>query len=153
MYTEVISIITSSNAFLIEALFYTVWVEFAAKPITRFCRICSSFVAYLWDLRWWPQCLQYAFSHSSPLVLGEKPGQSQPTVPLQCLPWHDTSVHTSLFTSVLEVKEQTPITTTADTINVETAQIIFFIIKYPDSCRAQPLIVIFNWTFYSLWTQ
>lgn len=92
-------------------------VSFHSIPIA-FCEGCTFIVRidYLWFLRWWPQCLQYADFQTSWPVIGEKPEQPHPTVPLQWAPWTATWVWRSVVVELCEllavVNELRPTTVT-----------------------------------------
>ena len=87
---------------------------------------------YLWYWRWWPHRRQYSFCHSEPLVIGENPEQSQPSVYVQCLPSQsacDTSEWwEALFAS--DEKELKPKAAATETTTTATAYIIFFFILH-----------------------
>ena len=95
---------------------------------------------HLWQLFLCPQCLQYDCCQTFPLVMGENPPQLQPTEPVQCFPRTvirvtRTSSLWAQLCSLCEfaktVKEVAIATITA------RRKIIFFIVIYPDTCRAQ----------------
>ena len=123
-------------------------VSFHSIPIA-FCEGCTFIVCidYLWLLRWWPQCLQYADFQTSWPVIGEKPEQPHPTVPLQWAPWTAMCVWRSTeelhVEPLLLVKEHKPTTATIAT-TAPVKNFFVLILKYTASCRAQLLIMSKN---------
>lgn len=84
-----------------------------------------------------PQCLQYDFCHSLPLVIGEKQEQSHPTVPEQCFPcvvacvWISVAVKTALEDADVEAEAaaaQKP-SAVAEMATMARVSIVFFIVS------------------------
>lgn len=87
-------------------------------------------------------------------MIGEKPEQSHPTVPEQCFPcvaacvWISVAAKTALEDADVEADAaaaQKP-STVAEMATMARVSIVFFIVLYPYSCRAQ-LLVLFIMPF------
>lgn len=121
--------------------------------LIAFCEGCTFIVRidYLWLLRWWPQCLQYADFQTSWPVIGEKPEQPHPTVPLQWAPWTGTWVWRSAVVVLGEllavVNELRPITATT-AIAIPAKNFFVFIIvcakfvSHPTFCYVEIVVCL-----------